>query len=1263
MAALHVGNNERRREFLVLGNPIDQVSAAEGIAQSGQLAASPEAMSILSKSCTLKGSFSSSNPTVIACRNKRYFEPNPDFQVLKKKPKPWSDRIRHLSRNAIGALRHEMSLYVHPAARAIASSSAQNSRSIIADAEIRSVYTIFVKPIIDARIHGTKSGDDHLFALLNDIMGITCKVLEQFRGHLRQFVVDDKGVVLIATFGQRGATFPNLVAEKGLPCTIAIHDALKINLDIGSQIGATFGKAYVGIVGGARRHEFAILGPSVNLAARLMSSTENPGILVDDAIKSMANKRFDFLSHPPVRAKGYSSLVPIFEPQSEIERQWNKLSCFVGRETELKRLVGLAKTILSREKGKDNAAQANREKIERDKANSLLCLIQAHSSLGKSSLAMQAMDHIRRLGSHYKKEVTITKNVCKDGEQSVPFCVFRQIILRFLDERISRNEDDSAISGVTMFDLDDENYSLMEEPTYYYDDVYFHHIRELCKELNCSEGFAEMIGEKMLDLRINSKSSSAAAKLKPDEVVDFVTNVILKCTSQSDFVLFALDDVQWMDSLSWKVVEMLLRRGKDLMILCLSRPLSINTTTIDPILLRELQEDKCKGNKHCRFTNIELTPFTKNDVRALFAASIGCDGQQIDNELCDYIYEQTGGMPYFAQEMIRGVIQDDMIRWQDDGIVRWRSGLDSSPQQALRSSMNDLILHRLDHFNSEARLLLQVCAVLGHEFTLSELITVDCHCKERKQKCIQNIHDTLRKACKEKILLEIFQGGSTTKQRSSYCSNEEEDAVVVEKVDDRIYAFSHAVWRNCLLGTMLAERQRDLHRKIATILEGEETDKVVELRHAMKVFGHWRGSGNLMNSTRLALKIGQYLDGLLFNRQSMDFCIEALEMWKPAKLQNKDDTGLIADIDPNHLKNITADGLDCLARIHIAIAKNILLKDRKSAGDWFQKTDLILTRAPAVVDMKDRSVFFALYSGYFTLAQAGGIPIDADGKHVNKDELAKRLVIQARIHGDPVHIARAFAMEALCFANIGDFEQAIKRQNQLEDVYSAKELSSRTCQEYGSDRSAQSYGYSVLWYEVLGLHEEAQHQISFILDEIMPHMPPKNVHNSMMILFPVITVLKDKGMARKAGSIFRMYVYDRFYEYYGEGSSTFLLKIYEPLIIWLQLAGDLDEGGITNDLKRQEFEDFALRADVGAVDKTRSLQMCAMGRDLHCVVAETLWMLADKCSDGERKKLMLQKGIEQAKISSEYTSTDQGYEYARRQSVNILQKYSKAIVD
>ena len=51
-----------------------------------------------------------------------------------------------------------------------------------------------------------------------------------------------------------------MVTEKGLPATIAIHEALKIDLDVVCRIGSTFGKAYVGVVGSAHRHEFAVLG-------------------------------------------------------------------------------------------------------------------------------------------------------------------------------------------------------------------------------------------------------------------------------------------------------------------------------------------------------------------------------------------------------------------------------------------------------------------------------------------------------------------------------------------------------------------------------------------------------------------------------------------------------------------------------------------------------------------------------------------------------------------------------------------------------------------------------------------------------------------------------------------------------------------------------------------------------------------------------------------------------------------------------------------
>eukprot|EP00588_Corethron_pennatum_P006487 CAMPEP_0194290930 /NCGR_PEP_ID=MMETSP0169-20130528/42354_1 /TAXON_ID=218684 /ORGANISM="Corethron pennatum, Strain L29A3" /LENGTH=154 /DNA_ID=CAMNT_0039038659 /DNA_START=107 /DNA_END=568 /DNA_ORIENTATION=+ len=153
---------------------------------------------------------------------------------------------------------------------------------------------MFIKPQIVPKITGDIATDGVLFSMLNNIMGVILRVLNQYKGHLRQFIVDDKGVVVIATFGQRGATFPNMVTEKGLPASIAIHRLLKMDLDLDSSVGASFGQAYCGVVGASHRHEFAILGPSVNLAARLMCSKYNPGILVDESVRKMASKRYDF---------------------------------------------------------------------------------------------------------------------------------------------------------------------------------------------------------------------------------------------------------------------------------------------------------------------------------------------------------------------------------------------------------------------------------------------------------------------------------------------------------------------------------------------------------------------------------------------------------------------------------------------------------------------------------------------------------------------------------------------------------------------------------------------------------------------------------------------------------------------------------------------------------------------------------------------------------------------------------------------------------
>ena len=96
---------------------------------------------------------------------------------------------------------------------------------------------------------------------------------------------------------------------------------MKSELNVDNKVGATFGKVYCGVVGGVHRHEFAVLGPSVNLAARLMASKENTGVLVDEAVQSHAKAKFRFRSHSEVTAKGYAKPVPTFEPLDSINQK------------------------------------------------------------------------------------------------------------------------------------------------------------------------------------------------------------------------------------------------------------------------------------------------------------------------------------------------------------------------------------------------------------------------------------------------------------------------------------------------------------------------------------------------------------------------------------------------------------------------------------------------------------------------------------------------------------------------------------------------------------------------------------------------------------------------------------------------------------------------------------------------------------------------------------------------------------------------------
>ncbi|RYH20604.1 hypothetical protein EON65_22970 [archaeon] len=220
-------------------------------------------------------------------------------------------------------------------------------------AEIREVTTMFMK----WESYNVESNRD-IITLQTPFVQIQAIIAQQ-GGFIRQFLIDDKGCVLIACWGVHTASYLNN-ATRALASAVLIRDLFQSKTLLCS-IGITTGNVYCGNVGNEIRREYAAIGDTVNLSARLMSSAKG-GILIDYSTHSHLAvdvwKRFTALDPMQVKGKTLPIQAYSFEATSGvsdviasaqetgIEEHEIKLSC---RTTLLKLLERQIKRTVNRE--------------------------------------------------------------------------------------------------------------------------------------------------------------------------------------------------------------------------------------------------------------------------------------------------------------------------------------------------------------------------------------------------------------------------------------------------------------------------------------------------------------------------------------------------------------------------------------------------------------------------------------------------------------------------------------------------------------------------------------------------------------------------------------------------------------------------------------------------------------------------------------------------------------------------------------------------
>ncbi len=197
--------------------------------------------------------------------------------------------------------------------------------------ELRTVTTLFLG------VEGLDYDDDAVATRLDGLLRSIQRCVYQYDGSVDQFLMDDKGTVLLAAWGLPSHSHENNT-ERAARCGLDLLQALKEH-QLTGRVGISTGRVFCGVKGNDQRREYGMLGASVNLAARLMQVAS--GTVICDAVTARSGGgKIEFERLPEVHVKGREGVVEVFRPRLGTGHLVDASEAQVGRVAEVSALRG-----------------------------------------------------------------------------------------------------------------------------------------------------------------------------------------------------------------------------------------------------------------------------------------------------------------------------------------------------------------------------------------------------------------------------------------------------------------------------------------------------------------------------------------------------------------------------------------------------------------------------------------------------------------------------------------------------------------------------------------------------------------------------------------------------------------------------------------------------------------------------------------------------------------------------------------------------------
>jgi len=365
-----------------------------------------------------------------------------------------------------------------------------------------------------------------------------------------------------------------------------------------------------------------------------------------------------------------------------------------------------------------------------------------------------------------------------------------------------------------------------------------------------------------------------------EAVSQFITNI-----SRETPLLVVLDDLQWTDPSSFLLLHYLARGVQKTSLLLLGAYRSTDIDDKHPLspVLMELNRERLPQS-------IRLKRMSLSDVSEMIKSIL--EQEDVPEEFCTLVYEKTKGSPFFAEEVIKSLKEEDVIYREKD---KWK--IKDVSKIEFPKTVKSVIKARIDRLDDDCQNVLTMASFVGNDFTFEAICAVTGFEEDRLLAIMEKIHRT-----------GLFKQGVV--RGEDVCSFA--DIIVRDVVYEEVHPF----------------RRKKVHGIVGRALEKVYTEKIDE--HFGELALHFLEGGDKEKALDYFLKGGEKAAKVYANNEAVSYFESAVRLLEEEESELPERGRILEQL--GDIKKLAGEYGACMKYWDEALTLWVKLKEKRKAA-------------------------------------------------------------------------------------------------------------------------------------------------------------------------------------------------------------------------------------------------------------------------------------------------------------------------------------------